>query len=84
MQEQGEDDSKYVARQQAAVDEINKRGLVLFHATVQVHPQPLPPPSFVPRLFCTALWRFPQIGKSCRSALDLNFAFLTEGPKQYS
>mmetsp|Transcript_19244 Transcript_19244/g.58089 ORF Transcript_19244/g.58089 Transcript_19244/m.58089 type:complete len:262 (-) Transcript_19244:773-1558(-) len=35
VQEQGEDDGKYMARQQAAVDEINKRGLVLFHASIQ-------------------------------------------------
>lgn len=35
VQEPDEDDSKYLARQRAAVDEINKRGLVLGHACVQ-------------------------------------------------
>ena len=35
VQEPEEEDAKYLARQQVAVDEINKRGLVLFHATVQ-------------------------------------------------
>lgn len=32
----GEPDSKYLSRQQAAVAEINKRGLVLVHACIQV------------------------------------------------
>ena len=34
--EDGESDSKYLARQQAAVDAINKRGLALVHACIQV------------------------------------------------
>jgi hypothetical protein len=36
VQEPEEEDAVYLRRQQAAVDEINKRGLTLFHASVQV------------------------------------------------
>lgn len=36
VQEPEEEDAVYLRRQQAAVDEINKRGLVLFHASIQV------------------------------------------------
>lgn len=36
----GEPDSKYLARQQVAVAEINKRGLVLLHAVIQVTAYP--------------------------------------------
>ena len=39
VQEPEEEDAVYLRRQQAAVDEINKRGLTLFHASVQVRPQ---------------------------------------------
>jgi hypothetical protein len=35
VQEPEEEDAVYLRRQQAAVDEINKRGLTLFHASVQ-------------------------------------------------
>lgn len=36
MQEPEEEDAVYLKRQQQAVDEINKRGLVLAHALIQV------------------------------------------------
>ena len=36
VHEPEEEDAVYLRRQQAAVDEINKRALTLFHASVQV------------------------------------------------